>query len=442
MSLCPLIDGWETVEEMEQGLDLPTGSLVTTLDRYNEHAARGEDPDFHKHPDWLAPQDTGPWGAYDLTLGKALYAGFTLGGLRTTVDGQVQRPDGSVVGGLYAAGACASNLAQDGAGYCSGTQLGEGSFFGRRAGRHAAAGSPADRGILRVSAISTPTTSGSPATRGNRTAVASTHDVDRRPLAGGEPRQRAAVPRHGPAGRGAHQAADPRRPGRPAGRAAEHGRAGAGAGRGDPAAGGHRPARLHARGRDPRAAGGDRRPPPEDVRRRRRPRRGHRDHRQQRRVPAGVPRGVRGRRQGGDGPAGLPLLPQRAHRARHRGGRDPDRPGDEVPAHRRAGRGAARAARPQGAGRREPGQPDRHHAAPERARGAGPVVRGRAGAADQRRDLPRHRVRRGQQAGPQRLGDQSRGGRVRQLQQVLLDDRVADRLDAGAGAAAPGRATC
>ena len=114
MSLCPLIDGWETVEEMESDLGLPTGALAKTLDRYNEHAARGEDPDFHKHPDWLAPQDTGPWGAYDLTLGKA----------------------------LYAAGACASNIAQDGAGYCSGTQLGEGSFFGRRAGRHAAVGIP------------------------------------------------------------------------------------------------------------------------------------------------------------------------------------------------------------------------------------------------------------------------------------------------------------
>jgi succinate dehydrogenase/fumarate reductase flavoprotein subunit len=138
MSLCPLVDGWETVEEMEEGLGIPAGALAKTLDRYNEHAARGEDPDFHKHPDWLAPQDRGPWGAYDLSLGKALYAGFTLGGLRVTVDGQVQRADGSVIGGLYAAGACASNLAQDGAGYCSGTQLGEGSFFGRRAGRHAA----------------------------------------------------------------------------------------------------------------------------------------------------------------------------------------------------------------------------------------------------------------------------------------------------------------
>jgi succinate dehydrogenase/fumarate reductase flavoprotein subunit len=138
LSLCPLIDGWETVEEMEAGLSLPAGSLVATLARYNEHAARGEDPDFHKHPDWLAPQDQGPWGAYNLTLGKALYAGFTMGGLATTVDGEVRREDGSVVPGLYAAGACAANIAQDAKGYASGLQLGDGSYFGRRAGRHAA----------------------------------------------------------------------------------------------------------------------------------------------------------------------------------------------------------------------------------------------------------------------------------------------------------------
>jgi len=136
--LAPFIDGWETVAEMEAALELPEGSLAATLDRYNEYAARGEDPDFHKHPDWLAPQDTGPWGAYNLSLGKALYAGFTLGGLATSVDGEVLREDGSTIPGLYAAGACASNIAQDGKGYASGTQLGEGSFFGRRAGRHAA----------------------------------------------------------------------------------------------------------------------------------------------------------------------------------------------------------------------------------------------------------------------------------------------------------------
>ena len=136
--LAPFIDGWESVAEMEHSLDIPPGRLAATLDRYNTYAARGEDPDFHKAPEWLAPQDTGPWGAFDLTLGKALYAGFTLGGLRTSVDGEVLHEDGTPIPGLYAAGACAANIAQDGKGYASGTQLGEGSYFGRRAGRHAA----------------------------------------------------------------------------------------------------------------------------------------------------------------------------------------------------------------------------------------------------------------------------------------------------------------
>ncbi len=74
MPLVPLKDGYETIEEMEAGLKLPQGSLTSTMARYNEHAARGEDPDFHKHPDWLAPQNRGPWGVYDLTLGTALAA--------------------------------------------------------------------------------------------------------------------------------------------------------------------------------------------------------------------------------------------------------------------------------------------------------------------------------------------------------------------------------
>jgi succinate dehydrogenase/fumarate reductase flavoprotein subunit len=139
MHLCPFIDGWETVPEMEDALGIPTGRLSATLDRYNEHARRKEDPDFYKAPEWIEPQDQGPWGAYDLTLGKALYAGFTLGGMRTSLDGEVEREGGSVIGGLYAAGACAANIAQDGTGYSSGSQLAEGSYFGRRAGRHAAA---------------------------------------------------------------------------------------------------------------------------------------------------------------------------------------------------------------------------------------------------------------------------------------------------------------
>ncbi|TFV57388.1 FAD-binding protein [Mycobacterium sp. PS03-16] len=138
MPLIKFIDGWETVGEMEAALGIPEGRLAATLERYNANAARGEDPDFHKQPDYLAPQDTGPYAAFDLSLGIAMYSGFTMGGLAVTVDGEVLRQDGSTVPGLYAAGACASNIAQDGKGYASGTQLGEGSFFGRRAGAHAA----------------------------------------------------------------------------------------------------------------------------------------------------------------------------------------------------------------------------------------------------------------------------------------------------------------
>ncbi|EGD54873.1 FAD-binding protein [Gordonia neofelifaecis] len=136
--LAPFIDGWETVAEMADGLGLDRDTLQATLDRYNEYAAKGEDPDFHKSAEFLAAQDNGPWAAFDMSLGKALYAGFTVGGMATSVDGQVLSEAGSVIAGLYAAGACAANLAQDGKGYASGTQLGEGSYFGRRAGRHAA----------------------------------------------------------------------------------------------------------------------------------------------------------------------------------------------------------------------------------------------------------------------------------------------------------------
>jgi 3-oxo-5alpha-steroid 4-dehydrogenase len=132
-----LIDGWETVEEMEAGLSLPPGSLIRTLSEYNEHAARGEDPEFHKYPDWVAPLDNAPYAAFDLSVGKAVYTGFTLGGLAVSVDAEVLANDGKPVPGLYAAGACASNIAQDSRGYASGTCIGEASFFGRRGGRHA-----------------------------------------------------------------------------------------------------------------------------------------------------------------------------------------------------------------------------------------------------------------------------------------------------------------
>lgn len=135
-----LIDAWETVEEMEADLSLPEGSLQKTLANYNEHAVQGQDPAFHKYGDWIVPLTEAPFAALQCSFGKSVYVGFTLGGLRVSADAQVlSKVSGEPVPGLYAAGACASNIAQDGAGYSSGTCIGESTFFGRRAGKHAAA---------------------------------------------------------------------------------------------------------------------------------------------------------------------------------------------------------------------------------------------------------------------------------------------------------------
>ena len=133
-----LVDGFETIAEMEAGLNLPVGSLQATMAAFNDYAARGEDPEFHKYPKWIKVLDNGPYAAFDLSFGTAVYTGFTLGGLKVSADGEVLNGKGSAVAGLYAAGACASNLAQDSISYASGTCLGEASYFGRRAGHHAA----------------------------------------------------------------------------------------------------------------------------------------------------------------------------------------------------------------------------------------------------------------------------------------------------------------
>ncbi|CAM9495899.1 unnamed protein product, partial [Discosporangium mesarthrocarpum] len=139
LEMQPLIDAWETIEEMERDLGLPEGKLQETVARYNAFAERGEDADFHKHPDWLAPIATPPFAALQCSVGESYYIGFTLGGLDVTIDAEVLGRGDVPIPGLYAAGACASNIAQDGAGYSSGTCIGEATFFGRRGGRHAAA---------------------------------------------------------------------------------------------------------------------------------------------------------------------------------------------------------------------------------------------------------------------------------------------------------------
>ncbi|MAG32430.1 MAG: flavoprotein [Deltaproteobacteria bacterium] len=126
----------ETPAELGRELGMPEGALESTIELFNRYAARGEDPLFGKREPYLRVLETAPFAAVDCTTDNARYAVFTLGGLATDIDGQVLDPEGRVIPGLYGAGRSTSGLAVGG--YSSGLSLGDGTFFGRRAGRTAA----------------------------------------------------------------------------------------------------------------------------------------------------------------------------------------------------------------------------------------------------------------------------------------------------------------
>jgi 3-oxo-5alpha-steroid 4-dehydrogenase len=126
----------DTAAELEQELGLPAGSLEATLGLYNRHAERGEDPVFHKIPEYVAPLTKPPYGAFDCTTENSIYAAFTLGGLASDTDGRILDPEGAPIPGLFGAGRATSGLSVGS--YSSGLSLGDGTFFGRRAGRTAA----------------------------------------------------------------------------------------------------------------------------------------------------------------------------------------------------------------------------------------------------------------------------------------------------------------
>jgi 3-oxo-5alpha-steroid 4-dehydrogenase len=122
----------ESVEELEVEIGLPSGALQATVAVYNRHAPYGSDPLFGKKSKWVKPIGT-PLAGYDL---RGCTAGFTLGGLKTDLDSRVLNVSGKPIPGLYAAGRCTSGICAGG--YVSGASLGDGSFYGRRAGIAAA----------------------------------------------------------------------------------------------------------------------------------------------------------------------------------------------------------------------------------------------------------------------------------------------------------------
>jgi 3-oxo-5alpha-steroid 4-dehydrogenase len=116
-------------------MGLPSGSLESTIELYNRHAGNGEDPMFHKSPSLVRPL-VPPLGAFDLRVGAAPYAPFTLGGLETTVEGRVMSVSGEPIPGLFAAGRTTAGICSFG--YASGLSIGDSTMFGRFAGAAAA----------------------------------------------------------------------------------------------------------------------------------------------------------------------------------------------------------------------------------------------------------------------------------------------------------------
>lgn len=141
----------ETVAELAAAIDLDPATLEATVERFNEHAARGEDPDFGRGVSaydtfngdqslpgveaTLHPLDAGPFHAIRIESGAL----GTNGGPKTDTRCRVLSLDGGVIGGLYAAGnamAAPTGMVYGGAG---GT-LGPAMTFGWIAGQEAAAG--------------------------------------------------------------------------------------------------------------------------------------------------------------------------------------------------------------------------------------------------------------------------------------------------------------
>ena len=129
----------ETVQELEEELELREGTLQQTINVYNEDCVNGKDTQCHKAAEWLEPLKP-PLVALDITPGRGSFLPFfTLGGLDTLPTGEVVDPQRDVISGLYAAGRTACGVVRRAEGYSSGMSVGDASFSGRLAGKQAAA---------------------------------------------------------------------------------------------------------------------------------------------------------------------------------------------------------------------------------------------------------------------------------------------------------------
>ena len=123
-----------TIAELEKMLNIPETGLQQTVTTYNEFAAKGQDPFFHKAQTYLKPIAKPPFYAAEASIGRTTFAHYTLGGLHTNVKTEVLDPENNPIPGFYAVGRTAAGILNFRF-YLSGLSLGEGTLFGRVAGQ-------------------------------------------------------------------------------------------------------------------------------------------------------------------------------------------------------------------------------------------------------------------------------------------------------------------
>jgi len=123
-----------SIAELAKKCGMAPAVLQATIDSYNQAAGTGDA--FGKLPELCEPLSGKGYTAINFSIANkfAFTQIFTLGGLAVDEEtGQVQRADGSLVDGLYAAGRTAFGLCSHN--YISGLSIGDCVFTGRRAAR-------------------------------------------------------------------------------------------------------------------------------------------------------------------------------------------------------------------------------------------------------------------------------------------------------------------
>lgn len=138
----------ETVAELATTCGLDPAQMQATVARFNSHAARGEDPEFHRGTDayqrfngaaghapnpCLAPLDRPPFYAVRVVPAEL----GTFAGIATNADAQVLGKSGRAIPGLYAVGNDAASV-MGGTYPGAGITIGPGMTFGYIAGKHLA----------------------------------------------------------------------------------------------------------------------------------------------------------------------------------------------------------------------------------------------------------------------------------------------------------------